>query len=190
MFYNLFSVIPFCSPCLSRGWFDQVPAAAAAAAAGPCWGGVACCDCPVPGPASAPPPGLAPQPRNPGAAGDPLLVPELATVVGPGATVAGKEVGVGKPPWSPGCVPGGPGAPPCPGPPPRFPMSPQPAWLRAAATRAGLMGSAPSPIPAIPAMGPLPDWPPPEKAEKETLVSIFRQNWKISFVTQLFYTEG
>ena len=49
-------------------------------------------------------------------------------------------------------------------------MSPQPAWLRAAATRAGLMGRAPNPIPAIPAMGPLPDWPPPEKAEKETLV--------------------
>ena len=36
------------------------------------------------------------------AAGEPLLVPELATVVPgpPGATVAGKEVGVGKPPCS------------------------------------------------------------------------------------------
>ena len=109
-----------CSPCLSRGWLDQVPAAAAAAAAWPCCGGVVCWDCPAPCSAPAPAAGLAPQPRKPcrrqicldlpkifsamftAAAGEPLLVPELATVVPgpPGATVAGKEVGVGKPPCS------------------------------------------------------------------------------------------
>ena len=52
-------------------------------------------------------------------------------------------------------------------------MSPQPAWLRAAATRAGFMGSAPRPIPAIPAMGPPPPaWPEPEKPGGEHTVRL------------------
>ena len=54
-------------------------------------------------------------------------------------------------------------------------MRPQLAWLRAAATRAGFMGSAPSPMP-MPAMGPLPDCPPPENAE-HTLVHRRGRRW-------------
>ncbi len=65
------------------------------------------------------------------------------------------EVGVGKG----GCsapAPPGPACPPC-----RFPMSPHPAWLSAAATSAGLTGSVPMFMPAIPASGFAPDWVPP-----------------------------
>ena len=76
----------------------------------------------------------------------------------PGAAVAGKEVGVGKPPWSPAGPAAGPGPawPPC-----RLPIRPQPAELSAAATRAGFMGRAPMLRPAMFAIGLLPDWPPP-----------------------------
>ena len=97
LLFSVYSIYFQPAPCLSLGWLLQVPAAAAAAAAAPCCGGVTVVCWEAPG-TTASGPGLAPHPRNPA---EPLVGPELATVVWPGATVAGKEVGVGKPPWSP-----------------------------------------------------------------------------------------
>ena len=121
----------------------------------------------------APPGGLAPQPRNPAEPFPGACGAELAIVVTPpawgapgpppGVTVAGKLVGV--PVNAPCSVPGAPVGPP---PPPccRFPIRLQPAWFRAAATRAGFMGRAPMLRPAIPAIGLLADWPPPGNSGK------------------------
>ena len=51
-------------------------------------------------------------------------------------------------------------------------MSPQLAWLRAAAMRAGFMGRAPMLRPAMPDITPLPDWPPPEDERYIANVSV------------------
>ena len=151
-------------PCLSRGWLGQDPGWCWGVTAGGVWAGIA-----SPPGAPAPPhpvrmPALFPAETWAGWAAAEVIVvwpgPTCEVVTLPGAL---KEVGVGK--GGPCSAPWGALPPLC-----KFPIKDQPAaWFKAAATNAGFMGRAPMLRPAI---GLLPDWPPPDDKPKAWMLGI------------------